>query len=170
MALKNSLCAREYDKAIQQFEMALDLDPRFQPLLYKQLAQAYELAGMDEDALSSWQKAFNLSGEKELLETLNEVYLRHGYSEARRVVLEKRLSQLEGRSKREFVLPIELARISGWLGYRDQTLKRLEKMGQEREFGLFLINTLPEFAHLRSEPRFQALLKKMGVPAEVVLP
>ena len=95
---------------------------------------------------------------------------RHGYKEARRVVLEKKLSQLEGRSKQEYVPPLDLALLCGRLGYKDQTLKWLEKMCQEREFGLFIINHTPEFAHLRTEPRFLALLKKMNMPAEVVLP
>jgi hypothetical protein len=114
--------------------------------------------------------AFSLSGEKELLETLDHVYPRNGYREARRVVLEKKLRQLEGRSKREYVFPIALAYIGGALGYKDETLKWLEKTCQEREFGLFAINQSPEFAHLRTEPRFLALLRKMSMPAEVVLP
>ena len=61
------------------------------------MAQAYELAGMDGNALSAWQQALSLSGENDLLQTLNQVYARHGYKEARRVVLEKKLSQLEGK-------------------------------------------------------------------------
>ena len=164
-----SVCASQYDQAIQQFKMALDIDPKSWAI-YEELAQAYELAGMDENALSARQKAFSLSGENELLETLNEVYARHGYKEARRVVLEKKLSQLEGRSQREYVPPIELALLCGRLGYKDQTLKWLEKMCEEREFSLFIISHTPEFAHLRTEPRFLALLKKMNMPAEVVLP
>jgi DNA-binding winged helix-turn-helix (wHTH) protein/TolB-like protein len=165
-----SYWAGQYDQAIQQFKMSLDLNTTYQPVIYEWLAKAYELAGMEGNALSAWQKALTLSGENDLLEALNEVYSRHGYKEASRVVLEKKLSRLEGRAKREYVPPFGLALLCGGLGYKDQTLKLLEKMYQEREFGLFLINQAPEFAHLRTEPRFLALLKKMNMPAEVVLP
>ena len=61
-----------------------------------------------EDALSAWQKALSLSGENDLLEALKAVYPAHGYKEAKRVVLEKKLSQLEEKSKREYVPPITL--------------------------------------------------------------
>jgi DNA-binding winged helix-turn-helix (wHTH) protein/TolB-like protein len=165
-----SYWARQYDEAIQQFEMSLDLSTTYQSVIYECLAKAYELAGMEGNAFSAWQKALTLSGENDLLEALNEVYSRHGYKEARRVVLETQLSRLEGRSKREYVPPLGLALLCGGLGYKDQTLKWLEKMYQEREFGLFLINQAPEFAHLRTEPRLLALLEKMNMPAEVVLP
>jgi DNA-binding winged helix-turn-helix (wHTH) protein/TolB-like protein len=165
-----SYWARQYDEAIQQFEMSLDLSTTYQSVIYECLAKAYELAGMEGNAFSAWQKALTLSGENDLLEALNEVYSRHGYKEARRVVLETQLSRLEGRSKREYVPPFRLALLCGGLGYKDQTLKWLEKMYQEREFGLFLINQAPEFAHLRTEPRLLALLEKMNMPAEVVLP
>ena len=94
------LWAGQYDQAIQQLKMSLDLDTKFQPIIYEFLADAYELAGMEGNALSAWQKALSLSGENDLLELLKEVYPRHGYKEARRVVLEKKLSQLEERSKR----------------------------------------------------------------------
>jgi DNA-binding winged helix-turn-helix (wHTH) protein/TolB-like protein len=170
------LGASQYDRAIQQFKMSLDLNQGYEvpthylPITYEWLVEAYERAGMDENALSARQKAFSLSGEKELLEALNDVYSRHGYREARRVVLEKKLRQLEVRSKREFVSPIFLALAYGTLGYRDQTLKWLEKTCQERELAAFAINNRLEFAHLRTEPRFLALLKMMNMPAEVVLP
>ena len=78
-----SLWAGEYDKAIQQLKMSLDLNTTYQPVIYEWLAKAYELAGMEGDALSAWQKALSLTGENDLLEALNAVYPGHGYKEAR---------------------------------------------------------------------------------------
>jgi hypothetical protein len=45
------------------------------------------------------------------------------------------------------------------------TLDALEKAYDERSWFLTYLNTAPEFDFLRSEPRFQALVRKMKFPA-----
>ena len=45
--------AGQYDQAIQQFKMFLDLNTTYQPVIYECLAKAYELAGMDGRCLVS---------------------------------------------------------------------------------------------------------------------
>lgn len=163
------ISARQYGRAVEELRMALDIDPSSQ-YAHELIARAYELEGMYEKAVASWQKSLSLSGEKELSETLNKVYHRQGYEKAKRAVLENRLHLLEEKSEREYVPARDFAYVWAGLGHRDQTLKWLEKAYEQRSVGLAGISTDPEFDNLRSNPRFLALLKKMGLPSEIVLP
>jgi hypothetical protein len=125
---------------------------------------------MYEKAVASWQKALSFSGEKELSERLNKIYHQQGYEKAKRTVMEKRLYLLEEKSKRQYVPARDFAYVWAALDDRDQTLKWLEKAYEQRNVALFAIGTTPEFDNLHSDPRFIALLKKMGLPSEIVLP
>ena len=48
------------------------------------------------------------------------------------------------------------------LGDKEQALARLEKSYEARDFLLPFVNTDPVFDDLRAEPRFQAILHRMG--------
>lgn len=168
-AIQIFLSARQNDRAIEQCRMALEIDPHF-GYAYLRLAQAYELEAMYEDAVPAWQKALSVLGENDLLRTFNEAHPHQGYERARRAVLIKQLQQLEEQSRREYIPAIELALICSALGHKNDALKWLERAYDSRDFDLFIISTWPEFDNLRSEPRFQAILRKMGLPTEITLP
>lgn len=149
--------------------MALDIEPA-SVVTHELLALSYELGGMYDKAMEAWQRFLTLSGDARLLESVNDTFSRQGYRPARQLMLRERVRQLTERSKRQFVHPVELAFVYSALGNKEQTLKWLEKGYEEKDWALFEINTRPEFEPLRSEPRFLALLRKMGLPTEVVLP
>ena len=56
-----------------------------------------------------------------------------------------------------------LAEIYACLGDKEHTLEYLEKMFAERDTGLPIIVLNPEFAWMRSDPRFAALRQKVGL-------
>lgn len=162
-----SYCARGYHQAIKQCQMALDIHPdsvETQELL----ALSYELGGMYEEAMATWRTALAVTGETRLLEAANEAFSRHGYKQARLLMLREKLRQLKEKSRRQYVHPINLAFVYSALGDKEQALKFLEMGFQEQEWALFEIKTRPEFKPLHAEPRFLALLQKMGLTAEVV--
>ncbi|MGZ8877704.1 MAG: hypothetical protein ACXW2O_06200, partial [Candidatus Aminicenantales bacterium] len=49
------------------------------------------------------------------------------------------------------------------LGENEEALKGLEKAYDGHAYGLHFIKVHPLLDHVRSDPRFQALLKKMGL-------
>lgn len=85
-------------------------------------------------------------------------------------MLQEKLRQLKEKSRRQYVHPTEIAFVCSALGDKEQALKFLEMGYEEKEWALFEIKTRPEFEPLHSEPRFLALLQKMGLTAEVVRP
>ncbi len=68
------------------------------------------------------------------------------------------------RAKREYVTPSRVARIYARLGVETQALEWLEKAYQERDLFLGDLKVNPDYDSLRSDPRFQDLLRRIGLP------
>lgn len=61
--------------------------------------------------------------------------------------------------------PLGMARIYAHLGNQDRCIEILDKEYRQRDFMLVVwIKTDPEFDRVRSDPRFQALLTRIGYP------
>jgi serine/threonine-protein kinase len=58
----------------------------------------------------------------------------------------------------------EIAEVYAWRGEKDRAFEWLERAYQQRDGGLSTIKTDPTLASLRTDPRFDALLRKMKLP------
>ena len=67
-------------------------------------------------------------------------------------------------ASQRYVPPLMIARIYVGLGDQTQALAWLEKSYQDRSLGEFDLLVAAEFDPLRSDPRFQDLLRRMGLP------
>lgn len=74
------------------------------------------------------------------------------------------LDELSQMSKTRYVSPLQVAVIYIGLGQKDQAFLWLEKSFNERAFEILLIKVDPRFDALRSDPRFQDLLRRMNFP------
>jgi serine/threonine protein kinase len=82
----------------------------------------------------------------------------------RKAEAQKLLLQLDELSKQEYVPAGDAARIYAALGDKDNALKRLERAYEERSFTSFgMIKADPARDPLRSDPRFQNLLRRMNL-------
>ena len=66
--------------------------------------------------------------------------------------------------KQKYVSPYFIALVYVGLGEKDQAFAWLEKAYQERHPYLILIKVEPVFDVLRSDPRFQDLVQRIGLP------
>jgi len=73
------------------------------------------------------------------------------------------LDRLEAESRRRYVSPYLLGWIHTVLGNRDEALARLEQAVATHAAYTPWINSWSEYDSLRSEPRFQALLRRMNL-------
>ncbi|MDH5386535.1 MAG: tetratricopeptide repeat protein, partial [Candidatus Aminicenantes bacterium] len=143
--------ARQYERAIEQCQKTLELDPNFH-MPYAMLGRAYLAKGMYEEAIVAFQK----SGDKTSL----------GYAYA---LASKRaeslgiLEEMKERWKRGDIRALPIARVYVSLGEEDLALEWLEKSLERREPRMVLLKVDPHFDSLRSNPRFKALLKKMNL-------
>jgi serine/threonine protein kinase/tetratricopeptide (TPR) repeat protein len=150
--------ARLYDQAIEHYRNRLEMYPDFW-VLHQYLGRAYLQKGKYEEAIAEFQEAINLSGS--LQENMGDL----GYSYAvsgRKAEAMKVVSDLKQLSEQKYVSPYHTALIYVGLGQKNQAFEWLNKVIGKPDIFLVHLNSEPRFDSLRSDPRFPALLKKMG--------
>jgi TolB-like protein/Tfp pilus assembly protein PilF len=151
--------ARRYEAAITQCHRALELDPDYIPAHFN-LGRALVETGKSGEAIGEFKKA-SRRGEVLYLAGLGYAYGRAAQQERARGVL-KRLETLAGRS---YVSPYELAKVHMGMGQLERAMECLEKAYAERAVGAVALKVDPVFDALHWDPRFQGLLRRMGLPA-----
>jgi TolB-like protein/DNA-binding winged helix-turn-helix (wHTH) protein/Flp pilus assembly protein TadD len=150
--------AHVYDESISQSRKTIEMDPNF-ALAHNQLGQAYLQKHLNVEAIAELQKAVEISGgSPTCIANLARAYAASGKtSEAVRL-----LSDLKNHSNRSYSDASEIAVVYAALGDKDQAMHWLE-IGYEERFnpGVLL---RPGFDPLRSDPRFQDLLRHIGFP------
>ncbi len=152
--------ARQYDQAIEQFQKTLEIDPNFVPA-YLHLGLVYLQKRMYQEAIASFEKGSTLAGHNTDMVGL----LGHAYAAAgRKDEALKILNELNELSKQQYVSPFAIALIYVGLGEKNQAFTRLEKAYEERVWLMGLMKAEPIFDPLRSDPRFEDLLRRIGLP------
>ena len=148
----------EYDLAIAAYQQAIKLDPQFSRA-HARLGIAYAGQGHFSTALREFKKARELSGPDPYLDGLI------GFAQASSgnvSVARELLHDLRERSKREYVPAFSMAIICIGLKNRDEAFDWLGKAYQDRSTYMVWLKTDPLYDPLRSDPRFNPLMKKMG--------
>ena len=152
--------ARRYEEAIKHYQRALELNPRF-ARGHVALGMTYALMGKHEEAVAEIKQAISLRDDVRNIAALGYAYALAGKrAEARKVI-----EDLAELSKGRYVSSYFIAGIYAGLRERDQAFAWLEKAYQERQPSLTLMDVDPLFDPLRSDPRFTALVRRVGVPS-----
>jgi eukaryotic-like serine/threonine-protein kinase len=157
---QNLYLARRYPEAVEQARKALDLDPKYF-LAHLQLALTYMAQGKSREAITAAKNA----REDEPLADWPTAVLGMAYAaDGQRVEAEKVLTEMNQKASRGWVPSFAFAEIYADLRDKLKTLDALEKSYEERAWFLTWLDTAPEFDFIRSEPRFQTLLRRMNFP------
>jgi TolB-like protein/DNA-binding winged helix-turn-helix (wHTH) protein/Flp pilus assembly protein TadD len=150
--------AHQYEESMLQSRKALDMDPNF-AISHFELGQVLAQKKMYNEAIEELQKANKLSGgDATCISTLGYAYAVSGSrSEALKL-----MSDLKSRSDHRFSYAAHIALIQASLGEKDLAMASLEKAYTERFDALALRS--PAFDPLRSDPRFQDLMRRIGLP------
>jgi DNA-binding winged helix-turn-helix (wHTH) protein/TolB-like protein/tetratricopeptide (TPR) repeat protein len=154
-------CLGQYDEAIAQSIKALDRDPNLYTTRLV-LSLAYEQKGMYEEAMIEAQKALAFMPGKSGEALVGHIYAKTG----RRDDALKVIEQFERSSRQNYVDPIYIAGIYSGLQDSDRTLEWLEKGFNERSPALIYVKYDPRYGWLRSNPKFQDLLRRIGFHSE----
>jgi len=151
------LLAHSYDESIRQSRKTIEMDPNF-ALAHNQLGQAYLQKQLSDEAITELQKAVQLSaGSPTCLANLARAYASSGKkSEAAKL-----LSDLKRRSSPRYSHAPEIAVVYAALGDKNQAMTWLEKGYEERFNPGVLLR--PGFDPLRSDPRFQEVVRRIGL-------
>jgi serine/threonine-protein kinase len=153
--------ARRYDEALAQLNQAVELDPNY-PVTYWILGLVHRTMSYYASATAEGEKGVRLSGGSPLMRAA----LAQSYGKAgRREEAMQILDDLTELAKHKYVAPHFFAGIHIGLGENDRALDYLEKSYEDHSHWLIYLHIDPVMDDLRNEPRFQDLLKRVGLPA-----
>jgi serine/threonine-protein kinase len=152
--------ARQFDQALRAAREALEFGSN--PGIHYLFGWVYREKGMYEEAIAEFRELLKQKPRAAAaLAHLGNAYARAGrVREAREC-----LRQLKQRSDVEPVETYGVAIIHAGLGEKDQAFEWLERAYEVRDQGLLFLKVGPDLDPLRSDPRFQDLLRRMNFPS-----
>jgi TolB-like protein/Tfp pilus assembly protein PilF len=149
--------ARRYDLAIAQCNIALEIDQTF-PMAHLQLAKVYQAKGMYEEAQTALLKEWTPDHDPDNLRAMRKAYVTSGWTG----FWQKGLDLQQSRQR----IPWSYARAVTYanLGKKEQALHWLEKAYEDRFMLMIFLKVDPTFDALHPDPRFQELLRRIGLP------
>jgi len=151
--------ARQYASAIEQLQKTLQMDENFVPAQHA-IEAAYAQNGMYKDAVAERQKVLTLSGNPDLAAAIGADYSQSGYSG----VMQSWLEGLKEVSKRGYISAYNIGEIYARMGEKAQALVWLEQAFNQRDSKLTYIKVEPAFDQMRSDPQFQHIAQRLGMP------
>jgi TolB-like protein/tetratricopeptide (TPR) repeat protein len=150
--------ARQYEGAIAHLRQLLEQEPRFFPALFN-AGRAYVQKGMYGNAILAFEKAVQLSGNREGLPALAHAYAVSGRTHEARKLLQELLNDSSGR----YVASPMIARVYLGLGEINEALQWLGKGFEERSYWMIFLKMDPVYDTIRGDTRFKELLKRVGL-------
>jgi tetratricopeptide (TPR) repeat protein len=152
--------ARRYGEAIAQLKPIVERDPAYVQA-HSRLGAAYSFAGRHDEALTELERAVSLTGGRPAdVAALAQALGLAGRREDAQPLLQRLLSERD----RQYVPTGAIANVYAALGRTQEALQWLEQSHAERTNNNAYLAVEPVYDGLRSEPRFQALLRATGLP------
>ncbi len=150
--------ARQYDRAIEQLLKTLQIEKNFAQARMA-LGRCYLQKGDFSRAIAELSQARAISGET----AMNSGNLGYAYAvSGQREQARKMLGEIREMAKQHYVSSYYVALIYVGLGEKDQGLEWLSKAQQEGSEQRLTLKVDPRLDSLRSDPRFQELLRNIG--------
>jgi adenylate cyclase len=151
--------ARDYDRAIEQGQKALQLDTDYYRIHFW-MDRVYAQKKRHAEAVAEAEKVLRAMPDSNLglTELAYSLASAGRQSEAREI-----LKRLEEKSKHSFVPAYNFAIIHIALNEEEHVLQELQKAYEEKDWALMVLAVEPRLDPLRSEPRFRDLLRRVGL-------
>lgn len=151
--------AHQFDAAIAESRIRTGIAVN-DGVMHNILGDIEWLRGRDAEAIAQWEQELRINGNEKRAAEMQKVFERGGM----RAVLEWRLDRTLNAARRGYSSPLDFAYRYAYLKRKEETLKNLEAAYEERTPFLVHMQNEPVFDFLRSEARFEAIIKKMGLP------
>ncbi|HEX6728877.1 MAG TPA: protein kinase [Pyrinomonadaceae bacterium] len=150
----------QVDQSIEQLRKTVELDPNFIIGHYR-LGQSYAEKRMFDEAMAEFSQVMRLPSGKPLgLLGYAQIYaMSRNQEEA-----QKNLQQVIEISKQQYVSPGLIAAIFTILGDNDNAFQWLEESNRAHDLNAVRVKYDPRFERLRSDPRFDDLVRRIGIP------
>jgi len=150
--------AHQYEQAITHLRGILEQEPRFFPALFN-LGRVCVEKGMYSEAIAAFEKAVQLSGNREGRPALAHAYAKAGRTSVARSILAEMKINAGGR----YLASPMIARIHLGLGEIDEAFEWLRKGIEERSYWIVFLKMDPVYDEIRSDRRFRELLRLAGL-------
>lgn len=155
--------AHRWDEAIAQFRQALERDAHYLGA-HEGLVKCYQQKGMQNEAIQELEAELGIADDNELAQAVRDTYGKSGYAAALHTLYSARLEQYRYASHAMYVSPLVMADLHSLLDEKDEAFEWLGKAYEERSSKLTDLKIDPDFDNLHSDPRFSALVRKIGLP------
>ena len=155
------LFRRDFEAALEQCDHAIELNPHFSPA-YWVLGLVQEQRRDFDEAAAAFQRAIHLSPQTPRMQA--------GLARTQALAGKKKeaqdtLRRLEVLAEERYVSPFEFASMRFALGQNDLAFRWFNKACQDRSFELLWMRVDPRLDPIRSDKRFEAAVKQIGLAA-----
>jgi len=150
---------RRFDEAVKELRLREEARPE-DIALHEMLSISYQFAGQEQEAAREWGRVFTLQGDKNSAAAVDREFQRGGILAVAEWDLEKTGKDMKGRYLSPFWRAVQAARAH----HKEETLHLLEEAYREHSPRLVFLQNEPVFDFLHSEARYQALVRKVGLP------
>lgn len=155
--------AGRLDEALKVYDAISRAEPGdSRPLLGA--ADVYIRRGDAVRAIESRRKAYQVAGDEDGVRAFAGATTEQDYQQADLALVRIQLQQLEELARERYVSPLDLARLHAQLGNREQAFAGLDQAMTERPIGLILLKVDQAWDSIRADPRFAAIVRRVGIP------
>jgi eukaryotic-like serine/threonine-protein kinase len=154
--------ARQDDRALAQLKKTVELDPNYAEV-HGFLSEVYRSHGEYELWLAEWKKEAQLSADREssvVADQVQKTYEQSGY----KVATQRNIDLLLQLSKRRYVDPGDIANEFAVVGDGDAAFLWWNRAIDTKANSLRRLRYFRPMDAYHSDPRYAALLKRMGLP------
>jgi len=154
--------AGRYDLALQAYQRVLATNPNFVPVHFY-LSQYYRQTGQYDFWLKQSMENYRLSGFSSRSQDMQQLYRQGGFRAVMEEMAKPGRSSSFANSQDPGVGACNSADANAILGRNQRALDSLEECYREASIALIYVKVDPVWTNLRPEPRFQNLLRRMGL-------
>lgn len=151
--------ARRFDESIERGRGIAEMNPEFAEI-YDPLKRCYDQKGMYREAIAARQARRKLAG-WDANET--SALMEAASTSESAVYWKKRREQEIEEGRNEPPMPFEMALIYAQLGEKDLAFEWLDKATENRAYPVMMLGVTPDIDPLRSDPRFDDLMRRIGL-------
>ncbi len=151
--------ARRYDEAIEQSRRVAEFHPNWRGS-YTWMHRAHEMLGNEQGAFAAYLKLAEAdgAGPDEII-GMKAAFARGGW----KGYFRRRLDRLLEQEKGGYSYQYDIAELYARLGDKEQALARLQKAVEDRNLFVVALKVDPIWDSYRADPRFVALVRRVGL-------
>jgi TolB-like protein/DNA-binding winged helix-turn-helix (wHTH) protein len=149
---------RQYDAAIGELRLQHVARPNDDGVVMY-LSKAYWMKGMYKESQEELEEGLQLEGKPEAAAAAHQAWIRGG----EKAVEQWGAENIKARARQGYVYGFSMASTIAFTGDKEQTLKYLEQAYREHAPDMINVQNEPLFDFLHSDPRYHALVKKIGL-------